>query len=175
MVAALAAYYLLCWCALLLGPVRAAPPSPQQPQAQAISIPACSQLRLHIRSGRATAIRGWSVILAARITNNGASTVSGVGVRLDLPTGLMAERGQKSAPPNIVNGGSRVYWTTLTLESGKHRLLKLMARACGSATPGSFSLSGDVYVVNATSDVTCMSDATTKPTMVRGAGSQGWG
>ena len=163
MVAALAAYYyLLCWCGLLLGSVRA------QQQTQATSIPACSQLRLHIRSGRATVIRGWSVILAARTANKGSSTL-GVGVRLDLPTGLVAERGQKSLSPHIVNGGSTVYWTALTLEPGKHRVLKLKARACGSATPGSFPLGGAAYLLNATSDVTCMSGAATmKPTTVRG-------
>lgn len=167
MVAALAAYYyLLCWCTLLLGPVRA------QPQA----IPACSQLRLHMRSGKATLSRGEPVVLTAKLATYGARTLSGIGVRLDLPTGVVAERGQKALSPFIVNGGSTVYWTSLTLKPGKHRVLKLKARVCGAATPGSFPLEGVVYVVNATSAVTCMSDAmTTKPAMVRGVESKGWG
>lgn len=159
MVAALAAYYyLLCWCTLLLGPVRA------QPQV----IPACSQLRLHFRSGRATVRRGEPVVLAAKLANKGSNTLSGVGVRIDLPTGLVAERGQKALSPFIMNGGSTVYWAELTLKPGKRRVLELKVRACGSATPGSFPVGSAVYVVNATSDVTCLSDATTmKHAMVR--------
>ena len=128
----------------------------------------CSQLSLHIRSSRASVSPGGSTVLVAKLANTGTRTVSGIGVRLDLPTGLVARAKPGGGEPLVVNGGATAYWTELTVRPGKRRVLKLKARACGSATPGGFPLGGAVYVINATSDVTCLSAATTmKPAVVR--------
>jgi len=149
----LAAYFLCCW--LLLGPVGVQS-----------SIPMCSQVGLRIRSSRASVSRGGSIVFAAKVANTGTHTLSGIGVRLDLPTGLVGQA-KPSGTPVIVNGGTTAYWTELTLKPGKRRALKLKARACGSATPGSFPMSGAVYLVNTTDDITCLSAAATKPSLVR--------
>lgn len=140
--------YILC-CLLLFGTVWA--------QSGILS---CSQLGLRIRSSRASVHPGNSIVLAAKVVNTGTRTVSGIGVRLDLPTGL-ATQAKSLVAPLVENGGTIAYWTELTLRSGKRRVLKLKARACGSATPGSFVLGGAVYLVNATNGVTCLSSATT--------------
>lgn len=153
------AAYLLCWYALPLGPVQAQ---------QQGGIPGCSQLHLRIRSSHLAVSPGEALVLAAKITNKGARTLTGIGVRIDVPSGLAAEKGLKSAPPLIVNGGTRVFWTTLTLKPGKCRKLKLKARTCGSATVGSFPVGGAVYFMNATDDVICLIPATAKPSSVRG-------
>lgn len=159
---ALAAYYhyylLLCWCVLLVLESVAAQ--------QAIP-PACPDLGLRIRSSQVKVVHGESILLAAKLANKGARTLSGVGVRLDLPAGLVAEQGQKPTSPFIVNGGSTAFWRALTLKPGKRRTLKVKARACGSAALGSFPLGGAVYLVNATNDVICLSKATSKPAQVK--------
>ena len=150
------AAYTLC-CLLLLGTVCASS-----------GIPLCSQLRLRIRSSRASVRPGGSTVLAAKLVNNGTSTVSGIGIRLDLPTGLVGQAKPLAGAPLVVKGGATAYWTELTVRPGKRRVLKLKARACGSATPGGFPLGGAVYVINATSGVTCLSSATTtEPAVVR--------
>ncbi len=152
---ALAAYILLC-CLLLGRPVTA----------QQQSIPTCSELHLRIRASRATVVPGGSVVFKAKLANKGARTLSGVGVRLDLPTGLVA-KGQPSGTPIVVD--ATAYWTGLTLKPGRRRILKLKARACGAATAGNFRLGGAVYVVNATDTVTCLSPMMrAKPSTVRG-------
>lgn len=149
---------LLLWCCrLFLG---------QPAVAQQQGIPACSQLGLRIRSSRVAVGPGGSVVLAAKLANKGARNLSGIGVRLDLPTGLVAQ-GRQSGAPIVVNGGTTTYWMGLTLKPGKGRLLKLKARACSVATAGNFPLGGAVYVINATDDVTCLSSATAKPSTVR--------
>lgn len=157
MVAALL-IYLVCWCALLPRPARA------QPQ----GIPACAQLGLRVRPSRRSVRPGKSVVFAARLVNRGNSTLPGIGVRLDLPNGLVVERGRKATPPLIMDDGTTAYWTGLTLKPGKCRVLALNARVCGSATTGSLPVSGAVYLVNATNDVTCLSAAVAEPSMVRG-------
>lgn len=157
--AAVIAAYLLCWYAMLVGPVRAQ---------QQGGMTACSQLLLRIGSSHLAVMPGGALVLAAEITNKGARALTGIGVRVDVPSGLVAEKGVRSVAPLIVNGGTRVFWTNLTLKPGKRRKLKLKARACGSATVGSFPVGGAVYLVNATSDVTCLSSATAKPSTVRG-------
>ena len=146
---AMLAAYTLCFL-LLLGTVWASS-----------GIPLCSQLRLRIRSSRASVTPGGSIVLAAKLANTGTRTVAGIGVRLDLPTGLVARAKPLAGAPAIVNGGGTAYWTELTVKPGKRRVLKLKARVCASATPGGFPLGGAVYVINATSDVACLSSATT--------------
>ncbi len=156
---ALAAYLLL--CCLLLG---------RPAMAQQQGIPACSDLHLRVRTSRATVGAGKSVVLTAKLRNKGAHTLSGIGVRLDLPTGLVAGS-EHFKGAIIVDERATVYWTGLTLKPGRRRVLKLNARACGSATAGSFPPGGAVYVVNATDAVTCLSPMTTaKPSTVRGDG-----
>lgn len=149
--------YLLCACILLLEPLRAQ------------ALPTCSQIDLRIRSNRATVVPGGAIVLAAKVSNTGTRTLSGIGVRLDLPTGLVGET-KRAGAPLLVNGGTTAYWTGLTLKPGKRRVLKVKARACGSATPGSFPLGGAAYLVNSTNDVTCLNAATTKPSTVGGKG-----
>ena len=152
----LAAFLLLCSCLLLGRPATA----------QQHGIPACSELSLRIRASRATVGPGKSVALAAKVANKGVDTLAGVGVRLDLPTGLVAQV-QRSGTPIVVDGGATAYWVGLTLKPGRRRVLKLKARACGATTAGSVSLGGAVYVVNATDAAVCLSPVTTaKPSTV---------
>jgi len=159
---ALVMYLLLC-CLLLGRPARA----------QQQGIPACAELYLRIRASRVSVAPGKSVVLTAKLRNKGAHTLSGIGIRLDLPTGLVAQ-GQPSGTStvvNVVNGGATAYWTGLTLKPGKRRLLTLKARTCGAADAGSFPLGGVVYLVNATEAVTCLSPMTNaKPSAVSNGG-----
>jgi len=158
LIMALAAYLLL--CCLLLG---------RPAMAEQQGVLACSELSLRIKASRATVGPGKSIVLAAKVANKGAGTLSGVGVRLDLPTGLVAQ-GQPSGTPIVVDvaGSASAYWTALTLKPGKHRVLRLKARTCGAATAGSFPLEGAAYVVNATDAVVCLSPMTAaKPSKVR--------
>lgn len=53
-------------------------------------IPACSKLGLKFQTSPHKLCRGGQAVLTAKIANKGSSTLSGLGVRLDLPTGLVA-------------------------------------------------------------------------------------
>jgi hypothetical protein len=157
MVAARALFYLLLWCSFgMLGPMAAA----QQ------ILPACSQLlSLRIRSSHQNVAPGGKVLLTAKVVNKGSTPVSGLNVRMDLPTGLVA-MDKHSQEPLITDGGATSYWVGLTLRPGKKRLLKLKAKACATATPGSFPVDGAVYLTNSTDAVTCLSPAARTPQQV---------
>ena len=164
MATALAARRLLLWCLLLLLLLghAAAVASAQQP------VPACSELRLHVKS-KSWSVRpgSSSVVLMANLANKGGRKLSGVNIRLDVPPGLVAQSSQAGAPI-VVNGSATAYWTGLTLKPGKRRKLKLKVHACATATPGSYPLGGAVYLVNTTSNaVTCLSPAAGPALVVR--------
>lgn len=136
--------------------------------AQRSNVPACSQVGLQIRATPQTVRRGRRAVLTAKVTNKGPSTLSGLGIRVDLPTGLVAAEANASrGVPIVVNTGGTAYWRDLTLKPGKVRVLRIKARACATATSGAFPVGGAAYLLNATNDVTCLSRATTKPSTVR--------
>ncbi len=154
MLAARALFYLLLWCSFgLLGAMAA-----QQ------SLPACSQLlKLRILSSKTNvAAPGGKVLLTAKVVNKGSTAVSGVNIRLDIPTGLVA-KDKHSQEAFIADGGATAYWVGLTLRPGKKRFLQLKAKACATATPGSFPVGGAVYLINSTDAVTCLSPAARTP------------
>lgn len=130
-------------------------------QALIAQVPACAQLTLRIIGARPQALRpgGKQAILVAKVANRGPATVTGIGVRLDLPTGLVAWP-KRNSRTVVTDGGATAYWTGLTLKPGQHGTLTLKARACTTATPGTFPVTGAVYLVNATSNVACYSPGT---------------
>lgn len=147
----------LLWCLLLGHAAVVVSTRQQQP------IPACPQLRVHLQSRRNTITApGGSLVLAVKLANKNARTLSGIGVRLDLPAGLVTQQETGARAPLVVDGGSTAYWTGLTLKPGKRCVLKLKARACGTATAGSFPMGGAVYLVNASNAVACLIPMATK-------------
>jgi len=101
------------------------------------------------------------MLVAAKVVNRGSARLTGLAVRLDLPAGLVAtytkvsRKGPLVVPDTGANT-SAAYWTGLSLGPRKGRFLKLPAEACATAAPGSQSVGGTDYAVNATGDATCL-------------------
>lgn len=101
---------------------------------------------------------GRQVSLATRIHNMGTTAVTGVGVRFDLPVGVVPSSKKSSKGMVVVRDGgtSNVYWVGLTVKPGRRPVLKLRARICATAPPGQYPVSGAIYRVNTTNDVHCL-------------------
>lgn len=164
-------YLFSSFVALLLGHAAAPAAAQQQPP----PIPACPQLRLRITTSPSSLRpNGRKAYFTVKVVNTGSTRLSNVDVRLDLPTGLVAKPQPKSKAL-IMDNGTTAYWRGLNLKPFKRRVFWLKARACATATPGTFPITGAVYLVNAsTSNVTCVSPATAGKSQVVRDG-DGWG
>ena len=150
--AAHAALYLL-WALLLL--LGAAGPVAGQ------TFPACPLLSIQMRTSRSTIGQGGKNLIKVKISNRARAPITDVVVRLDLPAGLVAFP-KSSTDPVVANGPggtSFAYWVRMSLPAWRGRILKLRLRSCATAAPGTYTVPGAVYLVNATDDVTCLNSA----------------
>ena len=106
---------------------------------------------------------GGQASLETRIYNNGATAVTRLGLRLDLPVGVLPSSKRSTKGVTIVpdGGASHVYWLNLAIKPGRRRVLKLRAHICATAPPGQYNVTGAIYVANATNDVTCLTPLAT--------------
>lgn len=127
-----------------------------------VAVPACPQLSVQVRSGK-QARPGGKLAVTAKVSNTGKSTLTSVGVRIDLPAGFVAYPSKSRKGPALA--GRSAYWQGLTLGSKKHRAFRLKALACSTLTSGAYYVSGAAYVMPNSSAVDCLTPAT--PSTVR--------
>ena len=133
----------------------------------AATLPLCPQLQLQAFARYREVSPGGRQVVAAKVANTGATTVTGLALRLLLPQGFVPyPKPPKGTVAAVEGNRTAVYFTGLSLGPRKLRRLRVRARACATATPGTYPVGATAYVVNATNGITCMTGLTTVP-MVR--------